>query len=207
MKRIVTIGREYGSGGRLVAQKVADELMIPYYDKQIIQLVARETGLSETYIQEQEQKQTSSLLYNLYINSKSLPVPDQVFVAQSEVIKRLAEKEPCIFIGRCADYILQDRTDVLRVFIHAPLEERVKRACEKYGDEPELAHMLLAKHDRERASYYSHFCSRDWGNMHNYDLCINSSVGIDTVVHVIVDLVKGKRETLRDEFADLRTEE
>lgn len=203
MKRVVTIGREYGSGGRLVAQKVADELEVPYYDKQILGLVAKEMGLSESSVEEQRKTQTSSLLYNLYMNSKILPVPDEVFTTQSKVIKRLAEQGPCVFIGRCANHVLQDRTDVLRVFIHAPLDERIKRACEMYGDEPQLAHMQITRHDREREAYYNHFTTKTWGKAQDYDLTISSSLGIDNVVQAICALARARHTTMLDGFADL----
>ncbi|MDR1619505.1 MAG: cytidylate kinase-like family protein [Clostridiales bacterium] len=189
MDSIITIAREYASGGRVIAQKLADTLRIPYYDRQLIELAAKETGLSETYIEETEQKKTPSLLYNLYVNSKNLPVPDQVFVAQSAIIRRLASEGPCIILGRCADYVLRDHKNCLHVFLYAPLEDRVWRAREEYGESLDAARMMVAKNDRARASYYSHFTAGEWGKCDHYDICINSSLGVDRVVAAMMALL------------------
>lgn len=194
MKQVITIGREYGSGGRAVAQKVADALSVPYYDKQIIEMAAKETGLSEAFILENEQKKTPSFLYNLYISSRNLPVPDQVFVAQTEIIKRLADEGPCVIVGRCANYILQDHQSALHVFVHAPFDRRVRRAQEEYGEPADIARMMVARHDKSRASYYNHFTAGDWGKAQNYDLSINSELGIDAVVDAILALAKAGGE-------------
>lgn len=190
MKKVITIGREYGSGGGIVAQRVADELSIPYYDKKIIEMSAKETGLSEAFILENEQKKTPSFLYNLYISSRNLPVPDQVFVAQTEIIKRLANEGPCVIVGRCANYILHDHPDALHVFVHAPFEERVLRAQEEYGEPADIARMMVARHDKARASYYNHFTAGDWGKAQDYHLSISSHLGIEPVVDAIVTLAR-----------------
>ncbi len=127
---VITVGREYGSGGRLIAQKAAEALGIPFFDRSIINMAAEETGLSADFIRRTEQQKTSSFLYNLYMSTQSLPVNDQVFIAQSEVIRRVAAEGPCIIVGRCADYVLRNQSDVdaLNLFIHAPMEERIRRS-------------------------------------------------------------------------------
>ena len=129
---VITIGRQYGSGGRMVGEALAERLGIPMYDKKLIELAAKESGLSEEFIRQAEQKRTSSFLYGLYLSSQSLPLADQVFLAESDVIRKVAE-ESCIIVGRCADYILRDHPRHLRVFVHAPLAERLRRAQTEYG--------------------------------------------------------------------------
>lgn len=196
MKQIITIAREYGSGGRLIGQRVADELAIPCYDRKLIELAASETGLTEEYVEEQEQKKTPSFLYNLYISSRQLPMPDQVFVAQTAIIKRLAEEGPCVIVGRCGDYILRDTPNALHVFVHAPAQERILRAQERYGEAPDVAHMMVARQDKSRASYYNHFTGLEWGHSQNYHLSISSSLGIENVVRAIVGLARGREDAL-----------
>ena len=183
---IVTIGREFGSGGRLVAQRLADTLKIPYYDREIIQAVAKQTGLSEQYIRTVDQRPTNSFIYDLYCAIQQTPsVPDQVFLAQSKVIKEAAERGSCIIVGRCADYVLRGRDNLLRVFITAPLDQRVRRAREVYQVEAANVEGYVLKQDKGRASYYNYFSTERWGDRSCYDLCINSRIGIAQTVSVI----------------------
>ena len=187
MKHIViTIGREYGSGGRLIAKKLSEELGITFYDKELISAVAKKTGFSENFIRDTEhQRPTNSFLFDLYTVVQTPSVPDQVFIAQSRVIKEAAAKESCVIVGRCADYILRDDPSLLRVFVHAPLEERVRRVREEYGvQEPNLEAYVL-RQDKARASYYNYFANGRWGQSREYDLCVNSHMGIDAAVSVI----------------------
>ena len=184
-KTVITIGRQYGSGGRIIAQKLAERLGIPYYDKEIIQSVAKETGLSESYIREIDQKPTNSFLYDLVFATQGPTIPDQVYIAQSKVIRRVAEEGPCVIVGRCADYILRDDPRRLSVFVHAPLDERVRRAREEYGvQEPNLEAYVL-RQDRARASYYNYFATGKWGQSREYDLCVSSHMGIAAAVATI----------------------
>ena len=126
---VITIGREYGFGGRLIAKKLPEELGITFYDKELIAAVAKKTGFSENFIRDTEhQRPTNSFLYDLYTAVQTPSVPDQVFVAQAKVIKEAAAKESCVIVGRCADYILRDAPCLLSVLVHAPLDERVRRA-------------------------------------------------------------------------------
>ena len=188
MKRIViTIGREYGSGGRLIAQKVAQELGIHFYDKQLISDVARQTGFTESFIRDAEHKRpTNSFLYDLYTSVQTQSVPNQVFIAQAQVIKQAAQRESCVIVGRCADYILRDNPDCLRVFVHAPMDERVRRAREEYGVNQPNLESLVTRQDKARASYYNYFATGKWGERSTYDLCVNSRIGIDAAAAVIV---------------------
>ena len=187
---VITIARQFGSGGRLVAQKVAAALNIPFYDKAVIDLVAKETGFSHEFIQQAEQKRTSSFLYSLYMSTHSLPVTDQVFLAESDVIRRVAAEGPCVIVGRCGDYVLRSHEGLLSVFIHAPLDERIFRAKEEYKiDAPDLRSYVL-KQDKNRAAYYEHFTDSVWGKAENYHLAINSTIGLDTTVELILALAK-----------------
>ncbi|WP_297290684.1 AAA family ATPase [uncultured Flavonifractor sp.] len=187
MKHIViTIGREYGSGGRLIAKQLSEEMGITFYDKQLISDVAKKTGFSEHFIRNAEhQRPTNSFLYDLYTSVQTPSVPDQVFIAQAKVIKEAAARESCVIVGRCADYILRDLPNCLRVFINAPLDQRIRRAREEYGvQEPNLESYVI-RQDKARASYYNYFATGRWGQSREYDLCVNSRIGIDAAVAVI----------------------
>ena len=187
MKHIViTIGREYGSGGRLIAKQLSEEMGITFYDKQLISDVAKKTGFSEHFIRNAEhQRPTNSFLYDLYTSVQTPSVPDQVFIAQAKVSKEAAARESCVIVGRCADYILRDLPNCLRVFINAPLDQRIRRAREEYGvQEPNLESYVI-RQDKARASYYNYFATGRWGQSREYDLCVNSRIGIDAAVAVI----------------------
>ena len=189
---IISISRQYGSGGRIVAQKLAEALGVPCYDKGLIENVAKETGLTEDYIKQTENRPTGSFLFDLcsgygfnYGIPQAMPLPDRVFVEQCKVIKKAAQDGPCVIVGRCADHVLDDRADCLRVFVSAPLDERVKRAQETYGDEADNMENFVVKRDKSRASYYNHFVGKKWGERSNYDLCVDTRIGIDAAVEVI----------------------
>ena len=187
MKHIViTIGREYGSGGRLIAKQLSEEMGITFYDKQLISDVAKKTGFSEHFIRNAEhQRPTNSFLYDLYTSVQTPSVPDQVFIAQAKVIKEAAARESCVIVGRCADYILRDLPNCLRVFINAPLDQRVRRAREEYGVQEANLESYVIRQDKARASYYNYFATGRWGQSREYDLCVNSRIGIDAAVAVI----------------------
>ena len=184
---VITIAREYGSGGRLIGEEVAKRLNIPFYDKELILLAAKKSGLSEDYVRRTEQMKSASFLYSLYMTSQVLPMSDQIFLVQSQIIKELAESGPCIIVGRCADYVLRNMTGCMNVFIHAPLEERVQRAEKVYGDEASNMEDFVRKQDKKRASYYNYFAQNKWGNAHNYHLAVNSTLGIEKSAQLICD--------------------
>ena len=192
MKRIIiTIGREYGSGGRLVAKQLSEELGITFYDKQLISEVAKKTGFSEHFIRDTEhQRPTNSFLYDLYTSVQTPSVSDQVFIAQAKVIKEAAARESCVIVGRCANYILRDLPNCLSVFVHAPLEERVLRARESYGVQESNMESYVIRQDKARAAYYNYFASGKWGQSREYDLCINSHMGVDAAVQIIKTAAK-----------------
>lgn len=175
---VITIGREYGSGGRLIAKQLSEELGITFYDKELITAVARKTGFSENFIRDSEhQRPTNSFLYDLYTAVQTPSVPDQVFIAQAKVIKEAASRESCVIVGRCADYILRDDPRRLSVFVHAPLDERVRRAREEYGvQEPTWRPMCSARQGPRLLLQL--LCHRQVGPEPEYDLCVSSHMAL-----------------------------
>lgn len=192
----VTIGREYGSGGSLIAKQLAQALSIPFYDKKLIEIAAKETGLSEAFIREAEQRRTSSFLYNLSFSSRNLPVSDQVFIAESNVIRRVAAEGPCVIVGRCANYVLRDQPNCLRAFIHAPLADRFQRAKEEYDIPADEVQACVLRHDKARAAYYNYFTTGQWGKCQDYDITLSSALGIDTAAHTLLELIRKKEADL-----------
>ena len=154
---VITISREYGSGGRAIGERLAKELDIPFYNKELILMSAKESGLSEEYIKKTEQMKSTSFLYGLYMGAQQLPMNDQIFLIQSKIIRRVAEEGPCVIVGRCADYVLRERKDLLSVFIHAPIEYRAQRAKEKYEKSANNMVDFVKKKDKQRASFYNYF--------------------------------------------------
>ncbi len=191
-KTVITITREYGSGGRDIGKLVAEKLGIKYYDGELLSLVAKESGYTEDFIRQNDQKRTQSLLYHLYIGSQILPASDMIFIAQSRVIKDLYNKESCIIVGRCADYVLRECENVINVFIHAPLEKRVERVRDVYKEAAENYKAYVQKKDKSRIAYYNYFADDQWGKAQNYDICVNSEVGIEKTVDIIVDYIRAK---------------
>ncbi len=191
--KIITIAREYGCGGRLIAKKLADRLGFDYYDSDLISLAAEKTGMTEAYIKEIEQKKVSNFLYTLFLSGQSLTLADQVFIAQAEIIRAAAEKNSSVFVGRCADYILKDFPDCVNLFLYAPADVRIRRVCEEYRESgPAQAELYITRKDKERASYYNYFSTNTWGNYKNYDLCIDCQIGVDATVDLIADFMKLK---------------
>ncbi|MBR2012851.1 MAG: cytidylate kinase-like family protein [Clostridia bacterium] len=183
---IITIGRSFGSGGRLIGKKVATLLNIPLYDRELIALTAERSGFHEAVVEQMQQDRPASLLYTLTHTSIDVPLQDQVFFAQTKVIKELAAQGPCVIVGRCADSILEEDFDTLEVFIHAPLELRAERAEKVYHLEAKNFKDLVKKKDKARKAYYDYFAHRSWGKADHYDLCINSAIGIDLAADLIV---------------------
>ena len=176
-KTIVTIGREYCTGGNYIAEDVANALGVKLYDKELITMAAKRSGLTEEAIAASENQRSGSLIYSLYMMGNTMPLADQVYILQSNVIKEVAAQGSCVILGRCGDYVLRDRPNVLRTFVYAPLEERIRRAKAR----PDVKDMSdrswesqLAKHDRARASYYNYYTENRWGEAKNYDLCLNA---------------------------------
>ena len=190
---VITVSREYGSGGRLIARRVAEQLNIPFYDKEIIAAVAKKTGLAEGFIREAERRPVRSFLFDLYRSAQNLSLSDQVFLAETAVIRDLAEKGSCVIVGRCADYVLREREDLLRVFVHAPLSRRCRRAAEEYGvRDVEDLEGYVSKLDKQRSSYYNYFSTSRWGDAHNYELCVNSELGVEQTAELICQAARGR---------------
>lgn len=198
-KKVITISRAFGSGGRTIGKEVAQRLGIPYYDKELVDKVAEESGFHADFIEEAGEYApvTNSFLFNIAVSPNPMAMmnhmsmADQLFVCQTNVIRRLADEGPCVIIGRCADYILKDREDCLHVFIHSDMESRAKRIVEKYGETRQTPQKRLTDKDNKRKVYYKHYTNRNWGDAQNYHLSLNSGmVGVDKCVDIIVDVAK-----------------
>ena len=193
-KRIITISREFGSGGRFIGEKVAKELGIAYYDKNIISQITEKSGLSPEYVQENAELSPKKGLFAYAFAGRDITgksVEDLVHEAQRKVILDLAEKEPCVIIGRNADYILKDRDDVLNVFIHGDMPEKIKRITRLYKVNEQEAVKMMADTDKRRGTNYSFYTDQKWGKASNYTLCLNSSqLGYDRCEKIIVECSK-----------------
>lgn len=187
---VITIAREYGSGGRYVGRLIADKLGIKFYDKEFIEKLATETGLSEEYIESHEQKRDvlDGLNNGYYFGLNNA---DDLFIKEAELIKDVAEKESCVIIGRCADFILQDKENVLKVFIYSDMEDKIKRATEIYGFDKEKAEKEIKRIDKLRANHYKYYTEKQWDNHANYDICINSdTLGVEKSADIICEMVQ-----------------
>ena len=193
-KFVVTIARQHGSGGRLVGECLARKLQIPYYDKELISLTAKKTGFAVDFVKEVEEKQTSSFLYSVYAAATMPSVYEQARNAQFAVIRELAEEGPCVIVGRAADGILKDRVPCVRVFVYAPMEERIRRATEDYREEMDNPERALQKKDKSRAAFYNTYSEYGWGDLRNYDLAISSTIGIEKTADIIADYIRAKFE-------------
>lgn len=194
-KIIVTVARQHGSGGRLIGKKLAELLGVPYYDKELIFLTAKKTGFAEDFVQEVEERQNVSLLYSIYSATNTVSVYDQARTAQCNVIRELAAKGSCVIVGRAADCILKDDPACIRVFIHASLPERIRRATEEYGEDMGgNAEKALQKQDKARASFYNMYSTYSWGDTRNYHLTLDSTIGIDQAAEVIRAYVEAKQK-------------
>ncbi len=176
---IVTIDRKYGSGGRLVGEKLAGLLGYRFYDRELLKIAAKESGMHEDVVQHFDEKPAGSLLYSTYLYATlpvtdALPLNQKLAFAQFDVIRRVAEQGDCVIVGRCADYVLQERDDCFNVFISASNEVRRMRLAKYYGIPAELSDKALKKQDKMRAEYYNFFTQRKWGDAANYHLCVDT---------------------------------
>lgn len=195
---IYTIGREFGSGGRDVGEKLAERLGIKLYDKELLQHAAKESGFCEEIFENHDEKPTSSFLYSLVMDTYSMngyssapfldmPLNHKVFLAQFDSIKKLAERESCVIVGRCADYALAEHPDCVNIFIHAPLESRIKRVSKRLNVKEGKAKDMCIKQDKQRASYYNYYTSKRWGDSLSYHLTLDSAkLGVDGCVDMIL---------------------
>ena len=192
-KRIITISREFGSGGRFIGEEIAKKLGIAYYDKNIINEIAEKSGLSPEYIQENAELSPKKGLFAYAFAGRDITgksVEDMVYEAQRKVILELADKEPCVIIGRNADYILKDRDDVLNVFIHGDAPEKIQRITRLYNVEEQKAVKMMEDTDKRRMANYNFYTNQKWGKADNYTLCLNSSqLGYDRCEKIIMECI------------------
>ena len=192
-KRIITISREFGSGGRFIGEELAKKLGLAYYDKNIINEIAEKSGLSPEYIQESAELSPKKGLFAYAFAGRDITgksVEDMVYEAQRKVILDLAEKEPCVIIGRNADYILKDRDDVLNVFIHGDTPEKIQRITRLYNVEEQKVVKMMVDIDKRRMANYNFYTNQKWGKASNYTLCLNSSkLGYDRCEKIIMECI------------------
>ena len=187
-KSVITIGRQYGSGGREIGQKLAGRLGIKCYDNELLDRAAKESGICQELFENHDEKPTNSFLYSLVMDTYSMgyasaalsgmPINHKVFLAQFNAIKKIADEGPCVMVGRCADYALDDYPNRISVFIYGSMDKRIRRIADKYNFTDAKAKDVITKTDKQRASYYNYYTNKRWGDIASYDLCINSSIPV-----------------------------
>ncbi|WMJ84619.1 AAA family ATPase [Oscillospiraceae bacterium LTW-04] len=197
---VITISREFGSGGRQIGEEIAKALGLTFYDKTLIDMVAQKSGYSLDFVTENDQRITQSMLFQMAISGsvppwlnggKAITNRDTLFSAQSKVIRELASQGGCVIVGRCANYVLRDVPEQLSVFISGQLNDKIKRCTAEYGIHPDAAEAEMRERDRDRANYYSHYTGEVWGEAKNYDLAVNSSkFGIEDATQFILMVAK-----------------
>jgi len=206
-KIIITIGRQFGSGGRYVGRLLSEKLSIPFYDKELLAEAAKHSGICEEILEDHDEKPTRSLLFSLvtgmqhHVGSGSfymdMPLNHRIFLAQFDAIRKLAEEGSCVIVGRCGDYVLRDDPDAVSVFVKADMPSKIARAVKYYGAEEDKAEERIRKADKQRASYYNYYATATWGDVDNYDLVVDTGVlGVEGAVELIAKFLE-----LRDENA------
>ena len=201
MNTIITIGRQFGSAGREIGEKVAEHFQIKCYDKELLTRAAKESGYCEEMLESHDERPTSSFLYNLVMDTYSfgydtssyvdMPISHKIFLAQFDTIKKIAQEGPCVIVGRCADYALSDYDNCIHLFIYGEEDVKKKRIMEKYNLSEQKAKDMMVKKDKQRQSYYNYYSSKKWGRADSYDLCINSSLlGFDGTVKLIIQAIE-----------------
>ncbi len=203
MNTIITIGRQFGSGGREIGERLAKHYGISCYDKELLSRAAKESGFCEEMIQNHDERPTNSFLYNLVMDTYSfgynassfvdMPISHKVFLAQFDTIKKIADEGPCVIVGRCADYALADYDNVVNIFIQADEESKIKRIKSRFEDvnTDDKARDMMNKKDKQRQSYYNYYSSKKWGRADSYDLCVNSAkLGIEGTVELIIQFIE-----------------
>lgn len=207
MNTIITIGRQFGSGGHEIGEKVAEYFGIKCYDKELLSRAAKESGFCEEMIQNHDERPTNSFLYNLVMDTYSfgynsssfvdMPISHKVFLAQFDTIKKIADEGPCVIVGRCADYALSDYKNSLHIFIFGSEEDKVKRVMNKFDITDSKAKEMMVKKDKQRQSYYNYYSSKKWGRADSYDLCIDSgTLGVEGTVNLIVRYIEEFEKSL-----------
>ncbi|HIY64533.1 MAG TPA: cytidylate kinase-like family protein [Candidatus Mediterraneibacter stercoripullorum] len=207
---IITIGREFGSAGREIGRKIAEDFEIKLYDKEMLARAAKESGICEEIFESHDEKPTNSFLYSLVMDTYSMgysgntytdmPINHKVFLAQFDAIKKIADEGPCILVGRCADYALESYKNVVSVFIHADLDARIRRIARIYDLTDAKAKDLIQKTDKKRSSYYNYYTNKKWFNADSYELCLNSAqLGIEGTARLIEEYVKLKESIQKED--------
>lgn len=202
---IITIGRQFGSAGREIGVIVAKELGIELYDQEMLKVAAKESGLCEEFFKKHDERPTSSFLYSLVMDTyamnystnafSDMPLNHKVFLAQYNAIKKIADEGSCVLIGRCADYALDEYENCCKIFIHADMDDKVRRIARIYDLPKGKAREMILKADKKRASYYNYFTNKRWGDSESYDLSINSSkLGVEASAKEIIDYVRIRGE-------------
>ena len=201
MKRLITISREYGSGGRLIGAMVAEKMGIPVYDKELIDMAVEHSGLDRDIIETAELRAKNSFSYSFAsamavgegFSADAVSINEKLYMAQSDVIRQIAEIGDGVIIGRCADYVLRDIPEVTNVFIYANMEDRINRCINSYGDDPDSVQKKIKNYDKARANYYNYHTAQKWGNYRNYNLAINSShIPDEAIANLIVEFVHSR---------------
>lgn len=204
---VITISRQYGSGGHAVGELVAKKLGVDFYDSELIALTAEQSGFTKEYVEEHEQKLSNSLLYKLYRQNyayvnEEVPPQDMLFMVQTRVIRDIAAKGSCVIVGRCADYILKGHPNSFNVFVHADTEFRKKRVVSEYGIDPDHAEREMEKRDRARRNYNEHYSGRKWADLNNYDLTVDTSLfGIEATAGIIIGSFIPKSKIQNPDFS------
>ena len=200
---IITIARQYGSGGHDIGEKLAEELKIPFYDKELLERAAKDSGFCQEIFENYDEKPTNSFLYSLVMDTyymghstaafAEMPLNHKIFLAQFNAIKDIAKEGPCVIVGRCADYALADFPNVVNVYLYADMQSRIARIARRHDVTDAKAKDLIQKTDKGRASYYNYYTNKKWGEATGYDLCLNTaSLGIDGSIHMIREFVAYK---------------
>ena len=203
MRSIITISREFGSGGREIGRILSQQLDIPFYDKELLELASKESGICEELFVKNDESYTNSFLFSLVMGNypvsadgrinPDLPLNHKIFLAQFDTIRKIAEKGPCVIVGRCADYVLKADPNVVNFFLTGNMPEKKARILKWYDIEKNKAEDFIKKTDKRRASYYNYYTDLKWGNASNYDLCINTSkTGIDGAVELMKEYIRIK---------------
>lgn len=199
MDQIITIGRQFGAGGRALGKRLSKELGLPYYDKELLSEAAKLSGLSEIYLEQEDERATNSLLYSLVMGTRTLTgqptLEELAWDANRRAVESVADRGGCIIVGRCADYVLRERTNLLRLFILDDLDQRIRHVSERDHITPEQAEQKIRKMEKMRAAYYNSHTDSRWGAAESYDLCLNvSRIGRERVVRIILDQVRDRQQ-------------
>ena len=197
MNSVITISREFGSGGREIGKRLSERLHIPFYDKELLEIASKESGICRELFDRNDEAYTNSFLYSLVVGNypvssdgriePEMPINQRIFLAQFDTIKNIAAKGPCVIVGRCADYVLKNEKNVINFFINGNTAEKTKHILERYDIEKNKVEDFIKKTDKRRASYYNYYTDMKWGEARNFDLCINTSrTGIDGAVETML---------------------